>query len=353
MIEAQSLMRRYGDFTAVHGISFSVGEGEIVGMLGPNGAGKTTTIRMITGFLPPTSGRVTVAGKDLFEAPREARRQLGYLPENVALYNEMRVEEYLAYRARLEGLGRAEAREAIGSAVERCLLTDVRHQIIGTLSKGYRQRVGLATAILHRPSTLVLDEPTIGLDPKQIIAIRELIRDLGRERTLLLSTHILPEVELLCNRVMIIDRGRIVAEGTPEALRASSLGNPALRVTLKGAPAEAGDTLGGIPGVVAARPGTQPGAPGADGAWVVEHTPGTDPREEIFHAAVQRGWVLLEMARERTSLEDIFVRLTTQDRAHTEPGESAEITEPDSAAAETDQKTAEPAKPTDIEEAVS
>src|SRR5687768_14601316 len=148
MIEAQNLIRRYGDFTAVDGISFSLGEGEIVGMLGPNGAGKTTTIRMITGFLPPTSGKVTVAGKDLFEAPREARRQLGYLPENVALYNEMRVDEYLAYRAQLEGVARGEAREAIGSAIDRCLLTDVRRQIIGTLSKGYRQRVGLATAIL-------------------------------------------------------------------------------------------------------------------------------------------------------------------------------------------------------------
>ncbi|HEX3529254.1 MAG TPA: ABC transporter ATP-binding protein [Thermoanaerobaculia bacterium] len=311
MIEAQNLTRRYGDFTAVHGISFSVNEGEIVGMLGPNGAGKTTTIRMITGFLPPTGGRVTVAGKDLFESPREARRQLGYLPENVALYGEMRVEEYLAYRARLEGLSRADAREAIGDAVERCLLTDVRHQLIGTLSKGYRQRVGLATAILHRPSTLVLDEPTVGLDPKQIIAIRELIRELGRQRTLLLSTHILPEVELLCNRVMIIDRGRIVAEGTPEELRERSVGNPAVRVTLKNAP-DAAAILGSVPGVAAVHPGR---SSGIEGGWLVEHTAGTDPREEIFRAAVARGWVLLEMARERTTLEDIFVRLTTHDQA--------------------------------------
>jgi ABC-2 type transport system ATP-binding protein len=308
MIEAHNLTRRYGDFTAVHGISFSVNEGEIVGMLGPNGAGKTTTIRMITGFLPPTGGRVTVAGKDLFESPREARRQLGYLPENVALYGEMRVEEYLAYRARLEGLSRAEAREAIGDAIERCLLVEVRHQVIGTLSKGYRQRVGLATAILHRPSTLVLDEPTVGLDPKQIIAIRELIRDLGRQRTLLLSTHILPEVELLCNRVMIIDRGRIVAEGTPEELRERSVGNPAVRVTLKDAP-DAVAILGSVPGVAAVHPGR------GDGGWLVEHTAGTDPREEIFRAAVARGWVLLEMARERTTLEDVFVRLTTHDKA--------------------------------------
>jgi ABC-2 type transport system ATP-binding protein len=316
MIEAQNLSRRYGDFLAVDGISFTVGEGEIVGMLGPNGAGKTTTIRMITGFLPPTEGRVTVGGVDLFESPRTARRQVGYLPENVALYNEMRVDEYLAYRARLEGVARTAATGAIGSAIERCLLTDVRRQIIGTLSKGYRQRVGLATAILHRPSALVLDEPTVGLDPKQIIAIRELIRELGRERTLLLSTHILPEVELLCSRVMIIDRGRIVAQGTPEELRRSWLGNPGLRVAFKGAPAGAAEVLGRIDGVAGVRP-----TAGDDGAWTLEldraiADTAADPREEVFRAAVEQGWVLLEMTRERASLEDVFVRLTTHDAAH-------------------------------------
>ena len=317
MIEAQNLIRRYGDFTAVDGVSFAVNEGEIVGMLGPNGAGKTTTIRMITGFLPPTSGRVTVAGKDLFEAPREARREVGYLPENVALYTEMRVSEYLAYRARLEGMSRAEAPQAIGGALERCLLEDVRDHIIGTLSKGYRQRVGLATAILHRPRVLVLDEPTVGLDPKQIIAIRELIRELGRERTLLLSTHILPEVELLCNRVMIIDRGRIVAEGTPESLRQSWVGNPALRITLKGDPAEAGEVFSQVPGVVSVRPGD------GSGTWVLECGSASDPREEVFRAVVDRGWVLLELARERTSLEDIFVRLTTHSPSGEPPDDEA------------------------------
>jgi ABC-2 type transport system ATP-binding protein len=321
MIEAQNLTRRYGDFTAVHDISFSLAEGEIVGMLGPNGAGKTTTIRMITGFLPPTSGRVTVAGKDLVDAPHAARRQLGYLPENVALYNEMRVEEYLSYRARLEGLGRTEARDGIGEALERCLLSDVSRQIIGTLSKGYRQRVGLATAILHRPSVLVLDEPTVGLDPKQIIAIRELIRELGRERTLLLSTHILPEVELLCNRVMIIDRGRIVAEGTPESLRETQVGNPAVRILLKDAPAGAGDALASLPGVTAVRAGA------AGGSWIIEHERSSDLREGVFHAAVQHGWVLLEMSRERATLEDIFVRLTTHDVAAGVPA-PAETEEP-------------------------
>jgi ABC-2 type transport system ATP-binding protein len=333
MIEAQNLSRRYGDFTAVDGISFSVAEGEILGMLGPNGAGKTTTIRMITGFLPPTSGRVTVAGKDLTDAPEAARRELGYLPENVALYPEMRVEEYLAYRARLEGLGRAEARAAIGEALTLCLLEDVRRQIIGTLSKGYRQRVGLATAILHKPSVLVLDEPTVGLDPKQIIAIRDLIRQLGRERTLLLSTHILPEVELLCNRVLIIDRGRIVAEGSPESLRQSWMGNPAFRVTVKDAPAEAGDAFSGIPGVVAVRPQAVSDGVVA-GTWQVEAAPGSDPREQIFLAAVERRWVLLELAAERASLEDIFVRLTTQDTGAAEALPSAEPIETSAAASD-------------------
>ena len=316
MIEAQNLSRRYGDFTAVDGISFSVGEGEIVGMLGPNGAGKTTTIRMITGFLPPTSGRVTVAGKDLVDAPREARRELGYLPENVALYTEMRVHEYLAYRARLEGLSRAEAREAIGTALDRCLLTDVRSQIIGTLSKGYRQRVGLATAILHKPKVLVLDEPTVGLDPKQIIAIRELIRQLGRERTLLLSTHILPEVELLCDRVIIIDQGKIVAEGTPQALRESFMGNPGVRVTLKETADGAAEALSRLPGVL--------GVKHTDGTFILDCERGADPREEVFRAAVENGWVILELARERgATLEDLFVRLTTHDTATAPAAEPA------------------------------
>lgn len=328
MIEAYDLCRRYGDFTAVDGISFRAAEREILGMLGPNGAGKTTTLRMITGFLPPTSGRVTVGGKDLFEAPREARREVGYLPENVALYPEMRVEEYLAYRARLEGLPAATARDRIGEALSRCLLEDVRGQIIGTLSKGYRQRVGLATAILHRPSVLVLDEPTVGLDPKQIIAIRELIRELGRERTLLLSTHILPEVELLCDRVLIIDRGRIIAQGTPETLRQSWVGSPSYSVILKDSPADAADILALVPGVTGVKPqihsGARPGArsdagptapDAAETGFLVECARGADPREAIFRAAVEKGWVLLELHAAKASLEDVFVRLTTRDAA--------------------------------------
>jgi ABC-2 type transport system ATP-binding protein len=313
MIEAQDLSRRYGDFTAVDGVSFAVHEGEIVGMLGPNGAGKTTTIRMITGFLPPSGGRVTVAGKDLVEHPRAARRELGYLPENVALYGEMRVDEYLAYRARLEGMRGPAMREAIGEAVARCLIEEVRGQIIGTLSKGYRQRVALATAILHRPGVLVLDEPTVGLDPKQIRAIRELIRELRQDRTVLLSTHILPEVELLCDRVLIIDRGRIVAHGTPQELRDRSRGKATMRVAFEGRPEGAAEALAALPGVGGVR--RLGGEDGREERYVLELEDGADPRAAAFRLAVERRWVLVELVEEQATLEDVFVRLTTYDLA--------------------------------------
>ncbi|HTQ78523.1 MAG TPA: AAA family ATPase, partial [Thermoanaerobaculia bacterium] len=210
---------------------------------------------------------------------------------------------------------------------ERCLLAEVRGQIIGTLSKGYRQRVGLATAILHQPRVLVLDEPTVGLDPKQIIAIRDLIRELGRERTLMLSTHILPEVELLCDRVLIIDRGRIVAQGTPQDLRERWVGNPTLRVTFKNSPPEAAEVLAAIPGAARVQPGSE-------GSWTVESERGADLREEVFKAAVERSWVLLELASQKASLEDVFVRLTTRDLGALEEGvESAEGAEPENTAA--------------------
>jgi ABC-2 type transport system ATP-binding protein len=348
MIEAQDLSRRYGAFTAVDGISFSVDEGEIVGILGPNGAGKTTTIRMITGFLPPTGGRVTVAGKDLFAEPRRARRDIGYLPENVALYPEMRVREYLAYRARLEGMSRAAAREAIADTLERALLGEVADQIIGTLSKGFRQRVGLATAILHRPRVLVLDEPTVGLDPKQIIAIRELIRELGGKQTLLLSTHILPEVELLCDRVLIIDRGRIVGQGTAEELQERWLGRRGLRVELRldgSGPSPAAEVLAALPGVAgverrdggapeagpaleAGPPARDPG-PGPTAVFRLEVEAGEDPREHVFRAAVAQGWVILGMVEEKGSLEQVFVQLTTREEAPVEePDEGPPAAEP-------------------------
>ena len=310
MLEAHSLVRRYGDFTAVRDVSFTVQDGEILGMLGPNGAGKTTTLRMLTGYLRPTEGSVRVAGYDVAEEPIKARRQIGYLPENVALYSDMRVEEYLAYRGRIERLTRAEIKRRLPEVLDRCLIADVRRQIIGTLSKGYRQRVGLAAAILHEPRVLVLDEPTVGLDPKQIIAIRELIRELGRDRTLLLSTHILPEVELLCQRVLIIDKGRIVDQGTPESLRERWRGEHRVRLLLKGDPADGEEALRALPGVTAAQRDAA-----APGRWLLDGDGSGDLREPVFRLAVERNWVLLELAEQKVSLEDIFVRLTTQDAA--------------------------------------
>jgi ABC-2 type transport system ATP-binding protein len=306
MIEVENLSKVYVDTPVVDGLSFFVPEGQILGFLGPNGAGKTTAMRMITAFLPPTTGRVVVAGIDLDADPVDLRRNIGYLPENVPLYPELRVDEYLRFRADVEGVSRSQLPTRLEYVVERCMLADVRRQVIGTLSKGYRQRVGLAGALIHQPSVLILDEPTVGLDPNQIIKVRELITELGRDHTVVLSTHILPEVEQVCERVFIIDRGRVVADGTPDALRTRLIGNPAVRVELRGAGDQGAEALIGLPGVIDV--GTQ-----ADGCFVVEHGVDNDPREAIFRLAVDRGWVLVGLTPERASLEDVFVRLTTAD----------------------------------------
>lgn len=348
MIEARGLTRRFGDLTAVRDVSFQVEDGEILGLLGPNGAGKTTTLRMLTGFLPPTEGSVTIAGHDLLDDPAVARRELGYLPENVALYPEMRVEEYLAFRAKLARLPSGERASAADRAIDGCLLGEVRRQIIGTLSKGYRQRVGLAAAILHGPKVLVLDEPTVGLDPKQIISIRELIRDLGRERTLILSTHILPEVEQLCQRVLIIDRGRVIAEGTPAELQGSSDLSPELVVTLvntDGAAADAEASLAAIEGIqhVAADDSVA-------GRFRTRHDSAADPRETVFRLAVDQGWTLLEMSQRRPTLEELFVRLTTAQGVPEAAPDEVGAEEP---AEESDEAPSEEAKEEDIEEATA
>ncbi len=218
MIEVRNLTKRYGDIEAIRDISFSAAKGQILGFLGPNGAGKTSTMRIITGFMPATSGTVKVAGFDIFEQSLEVRQRIGYLPENPPLYNDMAVAEYLRFVAKIRGIARGQVADAVASALEKCGLTDVRQRIVGHLSKGYRQRVGLAQALIHNPSVLVLDEPTIGLDPRQIIDIRGLIRDLSGERTVILSTHILPEVAQLCEKVVIINRGRIVLEDSLASL---------------------------------------------------------------------------------------------------------------------------------------
>ena len=316
MIEVEHLSKTFVDVPVVDDLSFFVPEGQVLGFLGPNGAGKTTTMRMITAFLRPTQGRVVVAGIDLDADPVGLRRKVGYLPENVPLYPEMRVDEYLRFRADIEDVPRSQVRENMEYVIDRCMLADVRRQVIGTLSKGYRQRVGLAGALVHKPPVLILDEPTVGLDPNQIIKVRELIAELGKDHTVVLSTHILPEVEQVCERVLIIDRGVIVADGTPADLQARLVGNPALRVELRGADGQALEALGAIPGVVQV-------AQAGDGRYRVEHRSEADPREAIFRLAVEKSWVLTELAAERTSLEDVFVRLTTREDATPVAGSSA------------------------------
>ncbi|HPR64080.1 MAG TPA: ATP-binding cassette domain-containing protein [Thermoanaerobaculia bacterium] len=310
MIEARDLTKVYVDSPAVDHVSFSVGEGDIVGFLGPNGAGKTTTLRMLTGFLPPTGGTAIIGTHDVWRNGKDARRILGYLPENVALYNEMRVHEYLHFRSDLEGVSGKSYANNLEYVVEKCLIQDVVTSPIGSLSKGFRQRVALAGTLIHRPQVLILDEPTVGLDPVQIIKIRSLIKELGKDHTILLSTHILPEVELVCNRVMIIDRGRILAQDTPEKLKRHLIGNPVLGITLKKPAEKAEAVLRDLPNVTKMTPGIE----GEEEiSFTIEAAPGHDLREILFSTAVDRGWTLLGLREESVSMEDIFLRLTTQE----------------------------------------
>ncbi|HEY3123792.1 MAG TPA: ATP-binding cassette domain-containing protein [Thermoanaerobaculia bacterium] len=318
MIEVQSLTKRYGTQPAVSDVTFSVRQGEIVGFLGPNGAGKTTTMRVLTGFLPPSEGTARVAGHDIVSDSRQARAKLGYLPESAALYPEMRVKEYLAYRARLEGLAGQDVRSRVDEIIGRCLLEEVADRKVENLSRGYRQRAALAGSLVHQPPVLILDEPTVGLDPAQIIKIREMIRSLGRERAVLLSTHILPEVDAVCDRVLIIDCGRIIAEGTPEELRRRLAGTPIVRAAFRGEVAAA-EALASLPGVVSAKETSSDG----ETRVRVECAEGAEVAEEIFHFAVSRGWILRELSRETLSLEDVFVRLTRHDVASAEPEKDA------------------------------
>ena len=328
MIEVQSLTKRFGDAAAVSEVTFSVRQGEIVGFLGPNGAGKTTTMRVLTGFLPPSAGAARVAGHDIVRESRQARANLGYLPESAALYPEMRVREYLAYRAKLEGVAGPQVKSRVDEAVARCLLEEVADRKVENLSRGYRQRTALAGALVHQPPVLILDEPTVGLDPAQIIKIREMIRSLGRERAVLLSTHILPEVDAVCDRVLIIDRGRIIAEGTPQELRGRMAGSPVVRAAFKGEVA-AREAVAGLPGVVAVEQASADG----ETRLRIECAEGSDPAEEIFHLAVARGWILRELTREALSLEDVFVRLMRQEESASASA-SAEATADQSSEAE-------------------
>lgn len=307
MIKVEKLTKRYGPFTAVDGIDFEVRKGEIVGFLGPNGAGKSTTMKMLAGYLPPTSGRAEVAGFDVFTDSLRARERIGYTPENVPLPPDMRVSEYLRFRAALKGVPGRRLRERIGDVLELCGLTDVSRKIIGHLSKGYRQRVGLADALVHEPDLLILDEPTIGLDPNQIRLIRNLIRNLRRHHTILLSTHILPEVEMLCSRVIIINRGRIEALDTPQNLR-SRLGQSG-RILFDAVVPEARTAAGMLRKIE----GVQTVAHRADGDWTVftiEASPGHDPREALYSEAMEQKWRVREISRPPVSLEDVFAEVT-------------------------------------------
>jgi ABC-2 type transport system ATP-binding protein len=310
MIEVNQLTKRYARHEAVRGVSFSVERGEIVGFLGPNGAGKTTTLRMLTGYLPPTSGTASIAGFDIFHQSIEARRRIGYMPENVPLYEDMRVREYLKFRAQLKGLGSSDTRRRVGEVLETCGLGNVRRKMIGTLSKGYRQRVGLADALVHDPELLILDEPTNGLDPNQIRQIRELIRQLGKSHTVLISTHILPEVEMTCNRVIIIDGGQIKAADTPANLVGKMRAAGRIQVEIQADPEVVGAALNRLEKVKKVTPEA------IDGGWTrytVWVDSGTDSRERIHQLAAQHGWPLRSLFRHVATLEDVFVELTRRD----------------------------------------
>ncbi len=309
MIKVENLTKRYAGFTAIRDLNFEVEKGEIVGFLGPNGAGKSTTMKILTGYLPATSGRASIAGFDVFEQSLEARRQLGYLPESTPLYTDLRVGEYLRYRANLKGVPGSKVRESVGEVLELCRLRDVERKIIGALSKGYRQRVGLADALVHDPALLVLDEPTIGLDPNQIRHIRELIKNLGGKRTVLISTHILPEVEIMCSRVIVIHKGQIRASDTAENLLRNHRAVGSMRVEAKVGNDPAREALSALPGVKEV-------TSEEDGDFTIFHLrieANADPTEEVMNLVTAKRWTLREISRRRPTLEDVFVELTHSD----------------------------------------
>jgi ABC-2 type transport system ATP-binding protein len=310
MIEVQDLTKRYGPTLAVSGVSFEVQKGEILGFLGPNGAGKTTTMRVITGYLPPSAGHVRVAGYDIGEEPLEAKRRTGYLPESPPVYPDMTVVEYLGFVARIKGVNRREVRKRCDEVSEKCAIADVQKKQIGKLSKGYRQRVGLAQALIHNPEVLVLDEPTAGLDPKQIIETRELIKGLAGQHTVVLSTHILPEVSKTCQRVVVINSGKVVAVGAPDELTRRLQGFETVQVTVEGPVPDIMDKLESVPGVTLVEPRE---ASGTRVTLEVHAEKGKDVRAELARAIVESRWRLFELKTSGLSLEDIFLKLTTKD----------------------------------------
>ena len=316
MIEVQHLTKRYGRVTAVDDVSFQVERGEILGFLGPNGAGKTTTMRILTGYMPATEGRAAVAGFDVFDKPIEAKKRTGYLPETPPLYPDMSVREYLDFVSRIKGVPSKERRERVAAVMQKTHIADMKDRHCGKLSKGYRQRVGIAQALIHNPEVLILDEPTAGLDPKQIIETRQLIRGLAGDHTIVLSTHILPEVSQTCQRVVIINKGRVVAIDTPDNLTARLRGAETMLVHVDAPGADVTTALAGIPGVTRVGASEQRGAAGA---FEVESEHGRDVRREIARTIVISGWGLLELRPMRMSLEDIFLQLTTDEPAEEVP----------------------------------
>jgi len=310
VINVTELTKAYGPTLAVDHISFEVPRGQVVGFLGPNGAGKSTTIRMLTCYMPPTSGGATINGFDIFHQSEQVRASLGYLPESCPLYTEMRVDEYLNFRGQLRKLPRAERRKRIDYVLDRCWLTKVRRRTIGHLSKGFRQRVGLADSLLHNPAVLILDEPTVGLDPTQIRESRKLVKELGGDHTVMLSTHILPEVEAVCDRAIIIAGGKIVAQGTPDELRGSRRMQARVLVECRGPARDVELALARVSGVnkVEILPDGS-----IDKSYVVaavRPTDGRDVREEVARTVIQSGWPLREIRLESATLEEFFIQVT-------------------------------------------
>jgi ABC-2 type transport system ATP-binding protein len=311
MIEVEQLTKYYGFLPAISDLSFTIGRGEVVGFLGPNGAGKTTTLKILTCYLPPTSGRARVNGLDVSRDSLKVREQVGYLPENVPLYTEMTVEGFLSFAAQAKGILSRQIKTSIDKVLDDCGLEKVRGRIIGHLSKGFKQRVGLAQALLNNPPVLILDEPTIGLDPSQVVEIRQMIRSLGQERTIILSTHILPEVSQICQKVIIINRGRIVAIDTVPNLTAQLQTSRRIHLTIQGPQEEVLKALADRPGVLKVEAQDD-----GQGRFLAEMDKDQDIRADLARSIIEKGWGLLEMRSQELSLEEVFVQLVTD-----EPGD--------------------------------
>ena len=325
MIEVHGLTKHYGAFTAIRDVTFDVAAGQIVGFLGPNGAGKSTTMRILSCFMPASGGTARVAGYDVFSQSMEVRKRIGYLPESVPLYTDMRVNTYLDFVAEIKGVPRSTRRRRVADVMDKCLISDVQDRLIGRLSKGYKQRVGLAQAIVNDPHVLILDEPTIGLDPRQIAEIRALIKSLAGEHTVLVSTHILPEVSMVCSGVIIVNKGAVVAQGPIDALVEQFFPNSRIHVELAAPAVPARDALRSIPGVLDVRDMlTGEGA----AAFAVESARDRDVRGEIFELATARRWPLLEMRRVGMTLEEVFIRIVAGEDTAAADAASAHAMEP-------------------------